>query len=414
MMSRLSTRQVSHLLLALDSLLCIAIVLRISYTEIDWIAYMQQVESFLNGEREYTKIEGNTGPLVYPAGHLYIFTALHWITSSGKDILTAQAIFAGLYLSTTAITMATYRKVKAPLYIFPFLILSKRLHSIYMLRLFNDGVSTLLMSLSTHNYVNNNYSLGSLFFTLSVSVKMNSLLYLPAIGLILIQGRGVAKALQNLAIMVQVQILLGGPFLLSNAAAYLNRAFEFSRVFMYKWTVNWRFVPEEVFLSKGFSMLLLTAHLFTLLVFAATRWNRPSRKSLSRLITTTIRTVMGILFPMGDDGPMAEMQPSFVLITLYTSNLIGILFARSAHYQFYSWFAFTIPYMLYKTGLPLPIQLCLWLSQEWAWNVYPSTSYSSGVVVGVPIVMLVAIWANTKTDVVGIVRKEGKSSRKRV
>ena len=37
----------------------------VSDTEIDWEAYMQEVEGFLNGTYDYTKLEGATGPLVY-------------------------------------------------------------------------------------------------------------------------------------------------------------------------------------------------------------------------------------------------------------------------------------------------------------------------------------------------------------
>lgn len=33
-------------------------------TEIDWKAYMQQVEIFVNGTTDYTKLVGGTGPLV--------------------------------------------------------------------------------------------------------------------------------------------------------------------------------------------------------------------------------------------------------------------------------------------------------------------------------------------------------------
>lgn len=33
-------------------------------TKIDWPAYMQQVKIFLDGERDYSRIEGETGPLV--------------------------------------------------------------------------------------------------------------------------------------------------------------------------------------------------------------------------------------------------------------------------------------------------------------------------------------------------------------
>lgn len=39
----------------------------VSDTEIDWEAYMQEVEGFLNGTYDYTKLEGATGPLVYVA-----------------------------------------------------------------------------------------------------------------------------------------------------------------------------------------------------------------------------------------------------------------------------------------------------------------------------------------------------------
>lgn len=37
-------------------------------TEIDWVAYMQEVEGVVNGTWDYTKLRGDTGPLVYPAG----------------------------------------------------------------------------------------------------------------------------------------------------------------------------------------------------------------------------------------------------------------------------------------------------------------------------------------------------------
>ena len=33
-------------------------------TEIDWVAYMQEVEGFINGSWNYTELRGNTGPLV--------------------------------------------------------------------------------------------------------------------------------------------------------------------------------------------------------------------------------------------------------------------------------------------------------------------------------------------------------------
>ena len=37
----------------------------ISDTEIDWVAYMQEVEGVINGTYDYMKLKGDTGPLVY-------------------------------------------------------------------------------------------------------------------------------------------------------------------------------------------------------------------------------------------------------------------------------------------------------------------------------------------------------------
>lgn len=73
---------------------------------------MEQIEQFVNGERDYTKIKGGTGPLVYPAAHVYIYWALYHITDKGKNILLAQRTFGVLYLGTLGIVMSCYRRAK--------------------------------------------------------------------------------------------------------------------------------------------------------------------------------------------------------------------------------------------------------------------------------------------------------------
>lgn len=87
-------------------------ILQITDTEIDWIAYMQQVKQYLDGERDYMVMKGNTGPLVYPAAHVYIYSGLYRLTDGGKDIQKAQIIFMGLYLGVLSLVMACYRKAK--------------------------------------------------------------------------------------------------------------------------------------------------------------------------------------------------------------------------------------------------------------------------------------------------------------
>lgn len=150
-------------------------------TEIDWIAYMQEVKSYLVGERNYENMYGDTGPLVYPAGFVYIFSILYWLTNQGVDILTGnhlqsqsyyevvssighkfplliissfsfalestgQYIFAALYVFSLMIVLALYRSgglesPKIDSFIALLLVLSKRIHSIYILRMFNDCVA---------------------------------------------------------------------------------------------------------------------------------------------------------------------------------------------------------------------------------------------------------------------------------
>lgn len=73
---------------------------------------MEQVSQFVAGERDYTLIKGGTGPLVYPGFHVYIYTALYWLTDEGRNILLAQQLFALLYMATLALVMSCYWRAK--------------------------------------------------------------------------------------------------------------------------------------------------------------------------------------------------------------------------------------------------------------------------------------------------------------
>ena len=68
----------------------------------------------------------------------------------------------------------------------------------------------------------------------------------------------------QLAICAAVQAVLALPFLLESPLNYLKGAFDLGRVFLFKWTVNWRFLPEEVFVHRGFHAALLAAHVIVL------------------------------------------------------------------------------------------------------------------------------------------------------
>lgn len=94
-------------------------------------------------------------------------------------------------------------------------------------------------------------------FHLLVSIKMNMLLYAPGILLVLLLGCGLVETILCLSICAGVQLVLAYPFLSTYPVEYLQRSFDLGRVFMHKWTVNYKFVPEDIFASKPFSLILL-------------------------------------------------------------------------------------------------------------------------------------------------------------
>jgi alpha-1,3-mannosyltransferase len=221
---------------------------------------MEEVEGYLQGERDYVKIEGGTGPLVYPAGFLYVFAILRFLTDEGMNIVRAQWIFLSLYVVQLLLVLWSYlRSRKVPVVWCLALILSKRVHSIYMLRMFNDCVAVLLGYMAVLLFAHKHWHVGSVCYSLAVSVKMNMLLYAPGIFLLYLLDIGVVGALQCISLCAIVQLVLGWPFLSTYPMSYLTKAFELSRIFMFKWTVNFKFLPEHVFVSKTLSIALLVA-----------------------------------------------------------------------------------------------------------------------------------------------------------
>ncbi|KAF2808232.1 Lethal(2)neighbour of Tid protein [Mytilinidion resinicola] len=394
-------RWLSPLLLVVDAVLCGLIIWKIPYTEIDWTTYMQHIELYLKGERDYRKIEGSTGPLVYPAVHVYIYRALYALTNHGTDIQLAQIIFGLVYLVTLAVVMACYRMAKAPPYIFPLLILSKRLHSIFILRCFNDCFAVLGLFLAIFAYQRRWWYAGSLLYTTALGVKMTVLLPLPAIGIVLLQALGTTPAVTQAFVMFQGAVAYGYPFLHYHTPSYLARAFEFTRQFMYKWTVNWKFVDEETFLSRPFALSLLAAHAGLLALFAITRWTKPSQRPFKEFLSLIWNE------PIDQNTIGRRVSPRFIMTTILTANIIGMLCARSLHYQFYAYIAWVTPFLLWRAGLHPILQYALWGAQEWAWNVYPSTPASSMTVVGVLAVTVAGAWWGTRNDFEDIMTNGG-------
>lgn len=78
---------VAIILLFVEILVNVTVIEKVPYTEIDWKAYMQEVEGVIvNGTTDYSLLKGDTGPLVYPAGFIWFFAGLYKLTNSGTNI----------------------------------------------------------------------------------------------------------------------------------------------------------------------------------------------------------------------------------------------------------------------------------------------------------------------------------------
>ncbi|CAH0050257.1 unnamed protein product [Clonostachys solani] len=380
-----------------DALLTCLVIWKVPYTEIDWVAYMEQVSQYVNGERDYTKMEGGTGPLVYPAAHLYTYTGLYYLTGEGKNILLAQQLFAVLYMATLAVVMLCYWQAKAPPYVFPLLILSKRLHSVFVLRCFNDCFAAFFLFLAIFLFQRRSWTFGAMVFTWGLGIKMSLLLTLPAVVILLFLGRGFWPCLRVLWLMAQVQLAIAIPFLPANAKGYLGRAFELSRQFKFEWTVNWRMLGEEVFLSRPFALALLGCHVVFLLIFITVKWLQPADRPLLGMILSVIQ-LKPPFTPPEERRVSLKVTPEFVMTTMLSANVVGLLFARSLHYQFYAYLAWSTPYLIWRFWSNPLVVYGVWLAQEWAWNVFPSTPISSAVVVNVLGLTVLAAYFSSSED----------------
>lgn len=277
---------------------------------------------------------------------------------------------------------------------------------------------------------------------------MNVLLFAPALGVLLLRNTGVWRTIAGVALCVVVQALLGAPFLAAYPTSYLSRAFELSRVFFHTWTVNWKFLPPDIFTSKPLALALLAGHLSTLLLLTHCVWladanglpaflvrlqlapsalqcnfnkaglkqeqlkpalRRKARHS-SETVTATPGSNSAGASPLETNSSITASKsipwgaagwrdsPSTIAYTLLSCNFVGIVFARTLHYQFYSWYFHALPLLLWgATDLPLVLKVATLLGIEYAFNVGDAagaaTPFSSAVLQQAHWLMLAGIIA---------------------
>jgi alpha-1,3-mannosyltransferase len=362
-------------ILLVEILLNVFIIQRVSYTEIDWKAYMQEVEGVINGTFDYSQLKGDTGPLVYPAGFVYIFSTLYFLTGYGESIRIAQYIYMVIYLITLYLLYRLYKVCqKVPPYVLALSCCTAyRIHSIYVLRMFNDPIAVMLLYLSLNLFLMNKWTIGSVVYSLAVSVKMNILLYAPALFGAYVILLGIKETVKQLIICASVQLFLAVPFLLVNPYAYLKQSFDLGRVFFYRWTVNWRFIPEDVFLNFYFHIILLVIHMALIIYFSVPMIKYFKSYAALRQLEKDVMPQLRSHEQVVNMGSLTQL----FLLPFFLSNFIGIVCSRSLHYQFYVWYYHTLPFLLWSTTFSNKFRLLLLGVIEFCWNTYPSTRLSS-------------------------------------
>lgn len=123
-------------------------------------------------------------------------------------------------------------------------------------------------------FIKDKWSLGCFFYSVAVSIKMNVLLFAPGLALLLVKRFGILPSISKLLICAYVQVVVAIPFMMENPYGYLKMSFDLGRKFIFYWSVNWKFVPEHIFLSDEWGLALLGLTLTWIVLFALLKWTK--------------------------------------------------------------------------------------------------------------------------------------------
>lgn len=113
-----------------------------------------------------------------------------------------------------------------------------------------------------------------------------------------------------------------------------------------------------------------------------------------------------------------KMTTDYILLTLTTSNFIGIVFARTLHYQFYCWYYHSLPYLVWVSfssstatsvskGGDGPLSIVIsdhvkkalvLMAVEYSFNKYPATPLSSFILQISHFIVLVRLLCMTESQ----------------
>lgn len=223
---------------------------------------MQQAEHLLQGQRDYSKIVGEAGPLVYPALHSYFYMLL----ASEKVSNYGEFRFFPTLFSIFAHLITTYFSIK--IYQLAFQSHPKKTNLLSLLlftlapttiaidHLFNDVYSTMLQTLSIYSFMLGKNFFGAVLISLAFGFKLGPLLIMPAVYLVTAKSQGIFIGTAYMGLIVAIQVIMSVPFTTAYPSEYFKAAYNIGRKFGNSAILNYRLVPLSILWSDYLTVLL--------------------------------------------------------------------------------------------------------------------------------------------------------------
>lgn len=133
-------------------------------------------------------------------------------------------------------------------------------------------------------------------------------------------------------------------------------------------------------------------------------------------VVLLVLTIAGWLYLFLRKAPSAsgrKLSTDYIVYILFISNFVGVIFARTLHYQFYVWYFHQLPWLLWvATALPIPVKIGVMVAVEVAFNVYPATPHSSLLLQLAHLVLFGGLLSSKAPSPIEIEQNEEKDTKK--
>ncbi|EFA78114.1 hypothetical protein PPL_08762 [Heterostelium album PN500] len=384
--------------LAIAGLSAYEIIFQSTFTN-DWPAHIHHIEQWLNTPKtqplwtpnfdsgppapsdsltsssfdfDYSHFMHYHGPCTYPAGFLYLYGILYYLTGRGS-LQAFQIIWALMEICNFITIKKICDRLKLPIILAILPIISNRLHLYNVRVVINDFPSTFILHLSILLLLNKQYKRFSVLFSFLVSLKLNYIFYSPAILFIFANTLPFSSILTNLFIMGALQIIIGIPFLLTNPIAYITIAYDISRTLLWEKTRNFKFVGRVIYDSSYFNITLLLLLITTIIIFLIRMWitldNLKSDHKSSTSAKTANSTTSIINSNIANENIKLYRDRAMLFVFLFV-NFLAITFARGLYTPFLCWYFYTYPIVLYFAGYPYSFIIAFFVAHEYLFRFF--------------------------------------------